>query len=144
VQPAVQPSPSGKGSAWIDAWRADDPRLAQPEPVSTTDRVGLTGASGSAGSDRETDGGTPPRWEFATCEAPNWCRRLIDLRDQVYAHTDKPTRSGRSADVTVTLPVELPGTVDFERREEWVPLPREVLPSPVAPALKVSSRGDFR
>lgn len=57
-------------------------------------------------------------------------RQLIYLRDQVYAHTDKPNRSGRSAGVSITsLPEQVPGRVDFMREEEWVPLPRGLLPT---------------
>lgn len=54
-------------------------------------------------------------------------KELFNVRDKVYAHTDK--EGGRSATVLVrTSPVELPGTVDFYRQEDWVPMPREVLP----------------
>jgi hypothetical protein len=54
-------------------------------------------------------------------------RTLYQLRNEVYAHTDK--HGGRSASLAVQTPVELPGTVNFVRHDEWLPLPREALPA---------------
>jgi hypothetical protein len=51
---------------------------------------------------------------------------LIDLRDQRYAHTDRPMKSGRRPSITV---VEIDAqTFEYQTGEEWMPLPREALP----------------
>ena len=51
---------------------------------------------------------------------------MFNVRDKVYPYGQE---GGRSATVLVRpSPVELPGTVDFYRQEDWVPMPREVLP----------------
>jgi hypothetical protein len=54
-------------------------------------------------------------------------RTLCQLRDEVYAHTDKT--GGRSASLLVNAPVRLPGRIDFVRHEEWKPLSRAALPA---------------
>ena len=46
------------------------------------------------------------------------------LRDKIYAHTDKA--SGREASVEITIEREI---VTLGRREQWPPVPRELLPS---------------
>lgn len=51
-----------------------------------------------------------------------WHKAFLAYRNKVYAHTDK--ESGRSADIAIEGPVELPGVVDFGRTEVWTPLPR--------------------
>jgi hypothetical protein len=54
--------------------------------------------------------------------------RLRDLRDKVYAHTDRA--SGRSASMKIS---GVDGdVVSLEWREEWMPFPREAIPSVVA------------
>jgi hypothetical protein len=54
-------------------------------------------------------------------------RYLADLRDTVYAHTDKA--SGRKASTTMTA--ETGEVVTVEVREEWIPLPRDLMPAAI-------------
>ena len=59
-------------------------------------------------------------------------RCCVDLRDKMYAHTDKDT--GRTAGLGVESATGLgnldglPVSIGFMRNEEWLPFPREALP----------------
>jgi hypothetical protein len=57
---------------------------------------------------------------------------LFNVRDKVYAHTDK--KGGRTVSLSLQAVPRFedlgkkPVRIDFGRLEEWVPMPREVLP----------------
>ncbi len=64
-------------------------------------------------------------------ELHEWFR---DRRDQAYAHTDKPSVSGR--DASVRIGVEEGGIVAVEFRDEWLPFPRKW----IGPAMSLFER----